>query len=62
MVDDLIPLRQALYGPTGLFPEIRLRDVRQGALGPVTRLRSQYWRGAREFVHRDAVERARTGI
>lgn len=41
--EDLMPVREALYGPNGLFPEVRRAEV-TSKIGPIIKRRA--WRGA----------------
>lgn len=60
--EDLVPLREALYGPDGLFPHIRRAEVSE-KIGPV--IKRKVWKHSRlrtEFLKRDDVAKARSQV
>lgn len=46
---ELIPLKRVLYGPDGLFPDLRIADVRRLKVRTVRR-KGRYGRFFREYI------------
>lgn len=55
---DYIPLKEALYGPDGLFPDVRMADVPR-VFGRVVWRKGRGARFCRQYVKLEAVERVR---
>lgn len=60
-LENLIPVKLALYGPDGLYPEILYREARQ-RIGPIIRRRSRYSGMRIEYFLIFDVERARRSL
>ena len=56
MIDELIPLKLALYGPGGIFPAVTYREVRT-KIGPVVRWRPPRARMRSEWIRREDLQR-----
>lgn len=60
--EDLMPVREALYGPDGLFPEVTRAEVTL-KIGPITKRRA--WSGASmrtQWVRVEDVAKAKSSL
>lgn len=59
--NSLIPLKLALYGPAGLFPDVRLRDAKR-VFGSVITIRSKYSPVRVSYIRQDSFDKAKAKL